>query len=142
MFSNLKQLLVKAGWAPVSVLLVHNTISSVYGHKPGLDPPMHLLGGAAMAYFFYQVLTIWATAFGKSKQLARLVMAFCFATTVAVFWEFIEFTGGELSGISAQHSLRETMQDLILGCTGAFIYLAINGALTWIIKRNKVEDSS
>jgi hypothetical protein len=123
----LKNIIYKAGWAPVSVVLFHSLLSALIGHRRSLDPAMHFLGGAAIAYFFYKAIAMASKWFGEATLPARPVIAFCFATTIAVFWEFMEFTGGKATGVSAQVSLEETMYDLILGCSGALTYLLING---------------
>jgi len=133
MFSGIKKLFYKACWAPIVVLLLHNGIAKLWGHKPSLDPAMHFLGGAAMAYFFYQALLIGHALFGDPKPFARSFIVFCAAVTVAVFWEFLEFIGGKTTGNSVQTSVEETMYDLLLGAGGALLYLCISA----IIKRIK-----
>jgi hypothetical protein len=134
MISGFKKVLIKAAWAPAAVFFVHAFISAVFGHKPSLDPAMHFLGGTAMAYFFHQVLNIGTRLFGESKLFPRLFLSFCFATTMAVIWEFMEFTGGLATGVYSQHSLHETMYDLILGCAGAACYVAL-ALLIHLLKR-------
>lgn len=129
MFAGLKKLMLKAGWAPLLVLATHNGISMAIGHKPAIDPPMHFSGGAAIAYFFYQAQLIGTNWFGKPKLLMRSVITFCFAATVAVLWEFMEFVSGKLTGHHSQISLDETMEDLILGCSGAFLLLLLIGII-------------
>ena len=134
MFSGIKKLFLKAAWAPFFVLVLHNSIAKIFGHKPSLDPTMHFLGGAAMAYFFYQAILIGQGWFGQSKPLARSFIAFCIAVTVAVFWEFMEFGGDHFTRSHVQISLDETMHDLILGSSGALAYLLISGIIRKIKK--------
>ena len=122
MLSGFTKLMRRAAWAPAAVFFAHTFISLVFGHKPGLDPAMHFLGGMAMAYFFHQLLNLNSYHFGESRRIPRLLLAFCFATTIAVFWEFMEFGGGEATGVYSQHSIRETMYDQLLGCGGAASY--------------------
>jgi hypothetical protein len=122
----LKRLLLRAGWAPVGVVVLHEVASALHGHDTRLDPIFHLLGGAAMAFFFGQAVHIRQDWFGRSKPVAWALISFCMATTVAVFWEFIEFAGGGF-GAYSQVTLGETMGDLVLGCTGAAMFVVIAG---------------
>jgi len=48
------------------------------------------------------------------------------STTVAVFWEFMEFSS---LFIYRQISLKETMGDLLLGCLGAGLFVGISTAV-------------
>jgi hypothetical protein len=131
MLTLIKDLFYKIAWPPIGILVLHNALSKLLGHPSWLDPPMHFLGGAAIAYFFYEVLLMKHTWFGKSKPLAHLLLAFCLAVTVAVFWEFLEFAGDKITGSHVQISLEETMYDLLLGSSGAMAFLLIRG----IVKR-------
>lgn len=129
MFSDIKKIFYKAAWAPVSVLLVHNGLSKLIGHREDLDPYFHFFGGAAIAYFFYTSIIVGNNWFGSPTPFARSFIAFCCSATVAVFWEFLEFAGGKITHVYAQISLDETMWDLIFGCTGAFTCLLIIGII-------------
>jgi hypothetical protein len=125
MLTGFKKVMRKAAWAPAAIFLIHTFISLVFGHKPALDPSMHFLGGMAMAFFFHELLNVSTALFGESRYFPRLILSFCFATTVAVFWEFMEFGGGEATGVYSQHSIKETMYDLLLGCGGAACYVML-----------------
>jgi hypothetical protein len=129
MFSNIKRLFLKAAWAPFAILLLHNGISKFFGHKPSLDPTMHLLGGFAIAYFFYQAIQIGNTWFGNPKPMAHLFLTYCISVTVTVFWEFLEFAGDRTTGGKVQSSVTETMYDLLLGSIGALLFLIISAIL-------------
>jgi hypothetical protein len=115
------RLLIRAGWAPVAVVMVHAAITLLFGHKPSLDPAMHFLGGAAGAYFASHVLLEARAWFGEPARGARAAIVFCITATAALFWEFLEFVSGLLMGHSSQHSIPETMADLMLGCAGAAV---------------------
>lgn len=80
---------------------------------------MHFLGGAAAAYFIAHALLEWEEFFGRPSPWGRRLVVFALATTVAVFWEFLEFTAGASLGLYSQLSLGETMGDLLFGCAGA-----------------------
>jgi hypothetical protein len=123
------RLLIRAGWAPVAVVVVHAAITLVFGHKPSLDPAMHFFGGAAGAYFVSRALMEARAWFGEPAKGARAVIAFCITATAALFWEFLEFVSGQLMGHSSQHSIPETMADLMLGCGGAAVFLVAQLAM-------------
>jgi hypothetical protein len=125
----LRQLLLKAGWAPASVVVFHAGVAGLSPNRQAFDPVMHFLGGAAIAYLFWHATSIGKYWLGESKPSARSAIAFCATTTVAVFWEFAEFLSGALIGAYSQLSLKETMGDLFMGCLGAGVYLLINGML-------------
>jgi hypothetical protein len=125
MISKILKLVSKAGWAPFSVLLFHNGVARLFGHNPALDPAMHFLGGIAIAYFFYTAIEVGIAWFGITKPFPMACVAFCMATTVAVFWEFIEFAGGLFVEQKSQTSLDETMYDLLLGCGGAMVCIIL-----------------
>ena len=123
---EIRHLVVTAGWAPLAVVAAHAVAAALFGHEPRLDPAMHFLGGAAIAYFLNHALATWKAAFGHPAPLVRRLVVFCMATTVAVFWEFAEYFAGAALGLYSQMSLRETMGDLVFGCAGAGVFLAVN----------------
>jgi hypothetical protein len=125
MFSNIKKIFFQAAWAPFAIVLLHNSISFFWGHKPSLDPTMHLLGGAAIAYFFHVAIRIANTWFGNPKPIAHLFLTYCISVTATVFWEFLEFAGDRTTGGKVQSSVTETMYDLLLGSSGALLFLII-----------------
>ncbi len=118
--------------APLAVVLIHAVLAVSLGQRAHFDPIAHLLGGAAMALFLNQVLLTWPHWFGRPTPGARTVIAFCMTATVALLWEFMEFLFGGTLMMYTQMNLPETMSDLLLGCAGAGIYLAVSTALTWM----------
>ena len=52
---------------------------------------MHLLGGAALQYFFTNLLTFPLPGIERLKRLARLAFGFTICSTVALGWEIAEF---------------------------------------------------
>lgn len=126
MTDKLKQLLIRAGWAPISVVLLHAGVVGFTGHERSLDFLIHFLGGAAIAYFLSHALAIWKSTFENLGFFARSLTVFCFTCTVALFWEFAEFLSGSLTGIYTQLSLEETMGDLFMGCLGAGAFITFD----------------
>lgn len=120
---RLRGLVVRAGWAPLSVVGFHALAAALFGHEPRLDPAMHFLGGAAIAYFLAQAVDEWKEHFGLPSPWARRLVVFCLAATAGLFWEFAEYSTGAALGVYSQLSLAETMGDLFFGCAGAALYV-------------------
>jgi hypothetical protein len=51
MLTAIGKLLLKAGWAPLAVVVLHASVAKTPFRKP-MDFPIHYLGGAAIAYSF------------------------------------------------------------------------------------------
>lgn len=111
-------------WLPICVFLLHIFLSrglQFYILVPWIDIPMHYLGGLSMAYSMFLSL-----AFLKKEgiithldRIIELTFVFTMVATIAVFWEFAEFSMDQLIGTNVQISLQNTMQDLFLGILGA-----------------------
>lgn len=128
MRARLRRLALRAGWAPAAVILFHAAVARLSADRQAFDPAMHFLGGAAIAYFLWHAADLWKEWLGGPAPAARGLIVFCAATTVAVFWEFAEFSSGALLGAYSQLSLKETMADLFRGCLGAASYLAFGSS--------------
>jgi hypothetical protein len=125
-------LLVRAGWAPLLVFLLHVFISRVingYILYPPLDIPMHFFGGVAMAYFLARCfVALPEDAVSRPlRPIAEVVFVVSLTATASVFWEFAEFTSDALFGTHAQLGLDDTLLDMALGIAGAASY----AATTW-----------
>ncbi len=127
----LAETLRRAGWAPCLVFAAHLLAVGVfagYERFPPLDVPMHLLGGAAIAFFFgtgYRA----ARSRGLLGQPAAglcFVLVFALAASAAVFWEFAELLSDRFFGTRTQLGLEDTLLDMLLGCIGSVVYL-----MTW-----------
>ena len=117
------ELLTRAGWAPLSVFLLHVFISRVlngYILYPPLDIPMHFFGGVAMAYFLSKCFAaLPGDALAPTlRPLAELVFVVSLTTTASVLWEFAEFASDSLFGTRAQLGLDDTLLDMALGIAG------------------------
>jgi len=122
-------LLLRAGWAPLAVLLFHQSIM----HAPNrqqLDFLMHYSGGVAISFFLWHALDCFAHWFGKLTPFARYLFTFTLACTVGLFWEFAELFSDVKLGTHIQYNVRETMRDLIADATGALTTLV----LTWFVR--------
>jgi hypothetical protein len=111
-------LLREAAWAPAGVVLL-SVIAIASPYAEDLYWPLHFLGGAALAIFFFEGLRIAGDFVGPIRWRARHVFAFALACTVAIFWELAEFAVDEIAGTRLQESLLDTMVDLLLDLIGA-----------------------
>jgi hypothetical protein len=115
--------LIRIFWAPAILFGLHLFIFfvlSAYILVPWLDIPMHYLGGLVMAYSLFLALVFFQQN-GTISQLDKgieLLLVFTLVATIAVFWEFGEFTIDLVFGVNVQTSLQNTMQDLFLGLLG------------------------
>lgn len=132
---------------------------------PGFDKVLHILSSAFFASLSFTVIHVlnYHEIF-KLRPLFVAIFAFTFSMTIAVFWEFYEFSwdyfanlnmlkymdsaGNEFSGLSA---IYDTMGDLFVATIGAGVisiigYFAIKYEKTWIykfiIRRKKVKSLS
>jgi hypothetical protein len=120
-FRQLLQLLKEAAWAPLTVLLVSFPVARM-PFAESVYPVLHLLGGAALAYFFRRAVRRFYH--GWPPMLSSLV-AFSLACTGALAWEVAEFAIDFVFGTTLQEGLLDTMTDLILAAAGAAAWLAL-----------------
>ncbi len=125
----LLRLLLRAGWAPLAVLIFHQKIMRApWRHQ--LDFVMHYSGGVAISFFLWHALDCFAHWFGRLTPFARYLFTFALACTVGLFWEFAELFSDVVYHTRIQQSIHETMRDLIADATGALTTLT----LTWIVR--------
>lgn len=115
----------EAAWAPIAVVILHSLAGKLFGHEPYVDPVMHFLGGVAITFFFYCLFALPFEPFGTLSLLTLNFLAFGLACTAALFWEFSEYFIDQWLGTHMQGGLDNTMRDLLLGTSGAFLYLAL-----------------
>lgn len=120
----LLRLLLRAGWAPVLVLVFHQAIMRTPWREP-LDFVMHFSGGLTIAFFIWHALDCFASRFGTLTAFARYLFTFALACTVGLFWEFAELFSDVVYGSHIQHSIHETMRDLLADTAGALTMLAL-----------------
>jgi hypothetical protein len=113
----------KIFWAPILVFTFHLfvfRVLSAYIILPWLDIPMHYIGGFSMAYALFLGLTFLQdrTMISRLDKGIELILVFTLVATIAVFWEFGEFSIDQILGTNVQVSLQNTMQDLFMGLLG------------------------
>lgn len=123
--------LLKLFWPPIVVLTVHVFISHgihLYTLLPWIDIPMHYLGGLSVGYSLFRALTVLQEhhIISPLDKVIALLLTFALVATIAVFWEFAEFSMDQLLKTNVQISLQNTMQDLFMGILGAVTVVGIN----------------
>jgi len=131
MSSDLWVDLLKLFWPTIAVFTVHVLISHVidlYSLLPWVDIPMHYLGGLSMAYSLFRALAYLQErrVINPLDKVIMLLLMFTLVATIAVFWEFAEFSMDQLLKTNVQISLQNTMQDLFMGMLGAATMVGIN----------------
>lgn len=118
---------LRFAWAPIAVLILHAILESTFGSK--VDPYLHVLGGAACQYFFYNVLSLPFLWIGTLTRFGKTIFAFTLTCTIATLWELGEFISDRYAGTHLQESVPETIGDLALGLLGAIIVLTATLAI-------------
>jgi len=121
--------LLKAGWAPATVFVLHALASKVlrlYASHPPTDIAMHSLGGVAIAYFFWRAGSLASDAgvIGTINRTGLSVMVFGLTCAAAVFWEFAEYLSDRYLGTKSQLGLPDTLGDMVFGILGGMAFLA------------------
>ena len=124
MIVAMRTLLMRAGWAPVLVLVMHAVVVRTPWRTP-LDFWMHFSGGAAIAFFWFHAIDCFGALLGRVTALGRFLFSFSLACTVGVFWEFGELFSDVFLGTVIQKSINETMSDLIADAAGAVVSLGV-----------------
>lgn len=115
--------ILKMFWPPIFVFTLHVILSRGFGAYivfPWIDIPVHFLGGLSMAYSLFLAITSLQEhgMISRLDKIIELVLVFTLVATIAVFWEFSEFSMDQLLGTNVQISLQNTMQDLFMGILG------------------------
>lgn len=136
----LLRLLLRVGWAPLLVLALHQAVMRT-PWRQALDFVMHYSGGVAIAFFLWHALHYLAAWFGAVTRFGRYLFTFALACTVGLFWEFAELASDVFRHTHIQHSIRETMGDLIADATGALTTLTLV-FIAGLVRRRKEKAKS
>ena len=120
--------LITAGWAPLAVLTVHVFAAKVlhlYRTHPRADIPMHIAGGAAIAFLYWRMATRASAvdAIGRINKWGMCLLVFGLVGTTTVFWEFAEFGSDLWFHTGAQSGLQDTLGDMFFGIAGGVVFL-------------------
>jgi hypothetical protein len=129
----LLRVLVNPGWAPLAVVVMHLALAQ-YGLTQRFDHLLHFLGGASISFFLLGLLALLPSLFAGIPRWVHYLLAFTSSCTVAVFWEFAEFTSDRLMGTSIQQSVSETVLDLVFGVIGALSTLLLIAAFKGLVR--------
>jgi hypothetical protein len=121
----LKEAALRAGWAPLAVLVAHPFLGGLLGHEPYVDPVIHFAGGVAAAYFIRYVCSIEDRLLGAPSDLAKDLLAFGLTVVAALVWEVGEFCSDVFLDTNIQRDVGNTMRDLILGAMGGGSFVLI-----------------
>ncbi len=130
------RLMVDPGWAPICVVVLF-LLSVEEGVAGRFDHLTHGSGGAAIAFFFWRSFGLVPYLARGMSDLVRYLFAFTSACAVAVFWELAEFFADRWLGTALQHSVEESMLDLLSGVVGAAVVLILVGVVSVFLKRGK-----
>ena len=127
MWMLIRDLVLRAGWAPTLVFAVHLYLwkrTSLYLSFPFIDIPLHLLGGFAIAYFFSGLLGI-----GADRKLVdpvrggiRFLLLVSLTCMAGVIWEFAELGVDRHPLLPLQLGLEDTLGDILVGTVGGALY--------------------
>ena len=127
---SLKAINAGGGWVALLVFATHLFLSRVlylYDLWPPIDTPMHFAGGVAIAFFISRCFQLLPRESVRRSRvvLLELLLIGSLTASVAVFWEFAEFSIDQLFGMNAQISLANTMKDMAMGILGAIFLILI-----------------
>ncbi len=117
-----------AGWAPIAVFAVHLALLGAGSYSaPSMDVAMHLVGGAAIAFFFWRSthLPESRSVLGELTPVASGLLSFAATGTAAVVWELAEWVSDRYLGTNAQLWLGDTLLDMLLGLIGGLMFVAV-----------------
>lgn len=124
-----RTLLVPAVY-PVAVVLGHAILSrgfDAYDRIAWIDIPVHMLGGAAIGYFFSAVL-LGLDRMGlirASDAMIHALLVLGLVALAAIGWEFLEFIYDRLLGTNVQRSVSNVMRDQFTGLAGGFCLVLV-----------------
>ena len=98
--------------------------------EQALDVPMHLLGGAAIAWFFWSSLAIpeCRPVLGSVTVAAAGLMSLAATGTTTVLWELAEWSSDRFLGTHTRKGLDDTLLDMVLGFVGGLAILLVKVA--------------
>jgi hypothetical protein len=113
----------EAAWAPLGVICFYaiGLAFDWYDLFPPLDIPSHLLGGAAITYFYRSAIKNSQNIVGEIPIPTQILLAFTCTGTTIIFWEFYENALDFFLSTHMVRGLEDTMIDMFLGLLGALV---------------------
>ena len=111
----------EAAWAPLAVICFYaiGLALNWYDLFPPLDIPSHLLGGAAITYFYISAIKHLQGMVGEIPSLIQTLLAFTSTGTTIIVWEFYENALDFLFSTQMVRGLEDTIIDMFVGLMGA-----------------------
>lgn len=113
------------GWMflfPLTVLAVSLLFLALdlYSILPQADIPLHITGGLALGMSYVTLFHAMQKEgyVGEMRGLLVFVFIVSLVALTSVLWEFSEFVVDQLTALSMQPSIADTMMDLFLGVVG------------------------
>jgi hypothetical protein len=103
---------------------------------------MHVLGGAAIAFFLRYAGGIADRWLGAPSDAALDLLAFGLTCAVAVAWELGEYFADQYLDAGVQRGLGNTMRDLAMGASGSIAYLLARRLIVWFYGRSAARAES
>lgn len=119
----ISQSVLESGWALIAVFCLNVAMSRIfdaYRAFPGIDIPMHFLGGMVIAFFFHRASINGSrlNVLGAFHPLTHALLVFFATCAATVVWEFAEFISDRYFGGHAQAGLVDTLRDMLMGILG------------------------
>jgi hypothetical protein len=114
----------EAAWAPLGVVVFYavGLALDLYDRFQPLDIPSHLLGGAAITYFYRSAIRHSQSIVGAIPLPIQILLAFTCTGTTIIFWEFFENALDYLLGTHMVRGLEDTLLDMFSGLMGALVF--------------------
>ena len=113
----------EAAWAPLGVICFYvvGLTFDWYALFPPLDIPSHLLGGAAITYFYRSAIKNSQNIVGEIPIPIQILLAFTCTGTTIILWEFYENALDFFLATQMVRGLEDTIIDMLVGLTGALV---------------------
>jgi hypothetical protein len=113
----------ESAWAPLGVLIFYLIGRSLrlYDLFPALDMPSHLLGGAAITYFYRSTIRNSEGIVGVLPTSIQILLAFTCTGTTIILWEVYENVFDFFFGTHMVRGVEDTILDMLLGLLGALL---------------------
>lgn len=130
----------RGAWAPLVVFLVNKVLLELFRLDesfPAIDVPMHLLGGAAIVYFFQVGLEVGSRRglYGPLDRVVQVALVIGWTSLAALAWELYEWFSSVFLGQDILGDVHDTLGDLVLGILGGAALLL--GSALWLNKTSR-----
>ena len=115
---NIKRITTQtAWWAAAAVLYLHQLVQ-ILDLRSQTDSLTHFLGGLAITAFIWTLCPLFTYLLGPLFFSWRIIVTFGGGCSAALIWELAEFASDQFLNTSIQHTIEETMTDLVAGFAG------------------------